>query len=113
MKIVHLTASTFYGGPERQMLGLAQHLPDEYQSQFLSFAEGGRCRAFLTAVRQAGFEGAALQADTPRIFAATREIAEHLKNVKANVLLCHGYKADLLGRRAARQAGVPVVAVSR
>src|SRR5262249_46837542 len=56
MKIVHLTASTFYGGPERQMLGLAQHLPERYETRFLSFAEGGRCRSFLGAVRQAGFE---------------------------------------------------------
>ena len=29
MNIVHLTASTFYGGPERQILGLARALaPD-------------------------------------------------------------------------------------
>src|SRR5436305_1951096 len=111
MNIVHLTASTFFGGPERQMLGLATHLPERYESHFLSFAEGGRCRAFLNAARQAGFEGIALKADTPRFFAATREIADHLRRVNASVLLCHGYKADLLGRRAARQAGVPVVAV--
>lgn len=38
MNIVHLTASTFYGGPERQMLGLARHLPDSYRSSFLSFS---------------------------------------------------------------------------
>jgi glycosyltransferase involved in cell wall biosynthesis len=113
MKIVHLTASTFLGGPERQMLGLAQHLPRPYESYFLSFAEGGRCRSFLTAVRHAGFEGAALQADTPHIFAATREIGDRLQSIGANVLLCHGYKADLLGRRAARSVGIPVVAVSR
>lgn len=54
------------------MLGLAQNLPEQYETQFLSFAEGGRCRPFLGAVRQAGFEGIALQADTPRFFAATR-----------------------------------------
>jgi glycosyltransferase involved in cell wall biosynthesis len=113
MKIVHLTASTFFGGPERQMLGLAQHLPSQYESHFLSFAEGGRCRSFLTAVRQAGFDGAALQSDTPHIFAATGEITERLQSIGADVLLCHGYKADLLGRRAARTAGIPVVAVSR
>jgi len=29
------------------------------------------------------------------------------------VLLCHGYKADVLGRKAARRVDVPVVAVSR
>ncbi len=113
MKIVHLTASTFHGGPERQMLGLAGNLPKGYETQFLSFSEGGRCKAFLSAARQAGFDALALEKDTPRFGAATREISEQLRAFQADVLLCHGYKADLLGRRAARRAGVPVVAVSR
>ena len=113
MNVVHLTASTFLGGPERQMLGLAQHLPAEDRSVFLSFSEGGRCRSFLAAARQQGCEAVALVNDTPRLLAATREITEHLRRVGADVLLCHGYKADLLGRRAARAAGIPAVAVSR
>jgi glycosyltransferase involved in cell wall biosynthesis len=113
MKIVHLTASVFHGGPERQMLGLARHLPDGYETLCLSFSEGGRCRAFLSAARREGVEALELQHDTPRFGAAKREIAEHLRRAHADVLLCHGYKADLLGRPAARRAGVPVVAVSR
>jgi glycosyltransferase involved in cell wall biosynthesis len=113
MNIVHLTASTFLGGPERQMLGLAHHLPPEDTSSFLSFAEGGRSRAFLTAVRRDGFEAVALANDTPRFFKAIREIAETLGRLQADVLLCHGYKANLLGRRAARRCGIPAVAVSR
>jgi glycosyltransferase involved in cell wall biosynthesis len=112
MIVVHLTASTFYGGPERQMLGLARHLPDD-RSVFLSFAEGGRCRPFLSAVRQQGCEGVALTNDTPWLRAAAREIAGHLERVGADVLCCHGYKADLVGRSAARRRGIPVVAVSR
>jgi len=113
MRIVHLTASTFHGGPERQMLGLAQALPPEDHSLFLSFAEGGRCRAFLTATRQQGFEASSLRSDTPHLLAAIAEIAGHLERFQADVLLCHGYKADLLGWRAARRRKVPVMAVSR
>ena len=45
--VVQLTSSTFYGGPERQMLGLAQTLVGEVRTIFFSFGEGGRCRAFL------------------------------------------------------------------
>lgn len=29
MRVVHLMASPFLGGPERQALGLARHLPSE------------------------------------------------------------------------------------
>jgi glycosyltransferase involved in cell wall biosynthesis len=113
MNIVHLTASTFYGGPERQMIGLARAMPEEDQSFFLSFREGGRSRAFLSMVRQAGFEAVALHYDTPRFRSAVNEVAGHLERVKADVLLCHGYKADLLGRPAARRCRIPALAVSR
>jgi glycosyltransferase involved in cell wall biosynthesis len=113
MNVVHLTASTLFGGPERQMLGLAGALVGECRSVFLSFAEGGRCRPFLDAARGEGFEAAALAHDTPHLRAATRELEWHLYRTSAEVLLCNGYKAALLGRIAARRAGVPVVAVSR
>jgi glycosyltransferase involved in cell wall biosynthesis len=111
--LVHLTASTFYGGPERQMLGLARQLAAQHRSAFLSFAEGGRCRSFLSAARHQGFEAVGLENDTPRLFAAVRELTAHLARLGADALFCHGYKANLLGRRAARRAGIPAVSVSR
>jgi glycosyltransferase involved in cell wall biosynthesis len=113
MNIVHLTASTFYGGPERQMLGLARHLPSCYRSVFLSFAEGGRCRPFINIARHHGFEAHALRHDTPHLWAAVGELREHLQRLGADVLCCHGYKANLLGRSATRQQHIPTVAVAR
>jgi glycosyltransferase involved in cell wall biosynthesis len=111
--VVHLTASTFYGGPERQMCGLARSLPRDYRSVFVSFSERGRCQAFLEEARHQGFEAVALEHDTPHFSAAIREVEALLCRVRADVLCCHGYKSDLLGRPAARRRGVPVVAVSR
>jgi glycosyltransferase involved in cell wall biosynthesis len=111
--VVHLTASTFYGGPERQMLGLARHLPPGYRTVFLSFAEGGRCAPFLDEARRHGFEARQLRHDTPHLPAALVELAEELTTVEAAVLCCHGYKATLLGRVAARRRQVPVISVSR
>ena len=113
MNIVHLTASLFHGGPERQMLGLAHELAETDQTLFLSFAEGGRCRQFLSTARHHGFEAAGLTSDTPRLWPAVREIAGHLERFGADVLCCHGYKANLLGRMAARRRKIPVVAVAR
>ena len=113
MNVVHLTASTFHGGPERQMLGLAEHLPREYQTRFFSFSEAGRSRAFIGASRRAGFEAATLKHDTPYFSGAIGEIVDCLTDADADVLLCHGYKANLLGNCAARRVGIPVVAVSR
>src|SRR5262249_28099768 len=98
MNVVHLTASTFFGGGERQTLGLARGMAQDTRSVFLSFAEGGRCRPFLGALRRAGFEGVQLENDTPRLWAASREVRARLERLRADVLLCHGYKANLLGR---------------
>jgi len=111
--IVHLLASTFVGGPERQLLGLARELSGDQRTLFFSFSEKGRCRSFLRQARQEGVEAQALKADTPWLGAAIREISHQLKEHKADILCCHGYKANLLGRSAARRVRVPVVAVSR
>jgi glycosyltransferase involved in cell wall biosynthesis len=113
MNVVHITASTFFGGPERQMLGLAKALPESLRTTFVSFAEGGRCAAFLDVVREHGFHAVRLANDTPRLAAAVRELAGVLRDTRDDVLLCHGYKANLLGRIASRRVGIPAVAVSR
>jgi glycosyltransferase involved in cell wall biosynthesis len=113
MNIVHLTASRFFGGPERQMLGLAEALPEGYSTVFLSFSESGCCREFLSKAEEAGFNAIALKHDTPHLLAARRELTKLLRRLRADFLLCHGYKADLIGRLAGRKLGIPVVAVSR
>jgi glycosyltransferase involved in cell wall biosynthesis len=113
MNILHLTASTFHGGPERQMLGLAHSLPNTDESVFLSFAEGGRCRHFLSTARHHGFEAVGLANDTPHLWAAVREVAGYLEHFRADLLCCHGYKANIVGRLAARRQRIPVIAVAR
>ena len=113
MNIVHLTSSTFYGGPERQILGLARAMAPTDHTTVLTFAEGGRCRTFLAEARRQYVEAAAIDHDTPRLRAAVADVTTELRRRKGDVLFCHGYKADLLGRFAARRVGVPVVSVSR
>jgi len=95
------------------MLGLADALRPEVETAFLSFPEDGCCRAFLAEVGRRGFGAQMLRNDSPRVLAVVRELAGLLRQVGADVLCCHGYKADLLGGWAARRAMVPVVAVSR
>ncbi len=95
------------------MLGLAEALPPHAETRFLSFAEGGRGAEFVAVARDRGFPARTLTHDTPHLRAAVREVAAELRDSSADVLLCHGYKANILGRLAARRVGVPVVAVSR
>jgi len=113
MNLVHLTSSTFFGGPERQMLGLAEFLPNSIRTTFVSFPEGGRCRPFMKQARSQGFDAVALTHDFPRLRRTLRELAAVLRGSACHLLLCHGYKANILGRTAARRIGIPAVAVSR
>lgn len=113
MNLVHLTASTFFGGPERQMLGLALALPETVRTTFATFPEGGRGGAFLDEVRKHGFATVPLKTDFPRVLTAVREVTDLLRVTACDVLICHGYKAHVLGRLAARRVGIPAVAVSR
>lgn len=113
MHVVHLTASTFFGGPERQMLGLGEHLPRPFTSTYVSYPEGGRCGEFLDKVQEAGFPAIQLSADTPQVPAALHELTHLLRSTRAGVLVCHTFKPNVLGRVAARRAGIPCVVVSR
>ena len=79
MLVVHLTASRFFGGPERQMLELARRLLPDIRSVFALFAEAGLCEALLGRARAEGFEGVALRHDTPRLLAALRELVAWLR----------------------------------
>jgi glycosyltransferase involved in cell wall biosynthesis len=112
MIIVNLVASPFVGGPEQQMLGLASSLPDDCRTVFVAFANSGKSAALVNEARRQGFEAIVLKHDAPEFGAAAREVAKHLRRLRADVLCCHGYKPDIIGWRAARQAGVPVVAVA-
>jgi glycosyltransferase involved in cell wall biosynthesis len=112
MRVVHLMASPFYGGPERQMLGLARHLPAEVESVFLSFPERGLAQRFLDEARRAGFGASALTHNTPRFAACVSEVAAELRRLNADLLCTSGYKPDLVGWRAARRVGIPVASIS-
>ncbi len=113
MEIAHLTASTFFGGPERQMIGLAKAIPEPYRFTFISFREHNRCQEFLSEVRREGFRAIALENDFPAWNKTISELSDQLKQNQIRILLCHGYKANIIGRIAAHRIGIPAIAVSR
>lgn len=112
MNVVHLMASPFFGGPERQVLGLARALPAAYQTIFLSFPERGLSEDFLARARAEGYPAIRLRENAPHLMRAVAEVADQLRQHRADVLCCSGYKPDILGWLAARQAGVPVLAIA-
>lgn len=112
LHVVQLTASRFFGGPEWQMLELAKEIADDTKTTFVSFSEGGHCQAFLDKAAEHGFDTHALACDTPHLIAATRELHDYVKRIGAHILCCNGYKANLIGLRAARKLAIPIISVS-
>jgi glycosyltransferase involved in cell wall biosynthesis len=114
MKVIaHLTASPCLGGPERQMLQLGEELASAYHSVYWTFREEERCWDFVRYANRLGVHAIALRYDTPNLVAVYEELKELLANERPSVLVCHGYKANLLGLLSAKKAGVPALAVSR
>jgi glycosyltransferase involved in cell wall biosynthesis len=112
MIVVNLASSPFFGGPEWQMLGLATSLPAEFRSRFLLFPDGGRSRPFGEELRRHGVDATVLESNWPRLRATVREVAAWLRSLGADVLCCHGYKADIIGYLATRRLGVPALSIS-
>ncbi len=112
MIVAQLLASPFFGGPERQALGLCQHLPNEIESHFYSYAENGKAQDFLSRAASAGFATTMLQENWPHLLRCRRELADHLIRIDADILCTHGYKPDILGILAARAAGIPAISIA-
>ncbi len=115
MRILHLTASPFFGGPERVILDIvrAQSAPEfDVESLVVSFSENGNCRPFIEQVEKAGFSGRILKNDMPRLVAATVELSRFLRDEKIDVIVAHGHKSRMVGWFAARRTGIPIVGVS-
>ena len=112
MRIAHLLASPFFGGPERQVLGFTQHLPPSCQSLFLSFSERGQARDFLRRAHEAGYESRELRTNWPRALAAVNEVVRNLRQWRADILITSGYKPDLIGYFAARRLHIPLLSIA-
>lgn len=113
MNVVHLTDSPFFGGPERQMLGLAVNLPKSIQTTILCFRDNGSSAPFVQRLGEAKVDARMLTHANPHFIAMVADVVGELAAKRADVLISHGYKADILGLVAARIARVPILAVSR
>ncbi len=94
------------------MLGAALSLAAWCRPVFMLFPDKGKSQAFKRQLQGHGLETFVLSKDTPHLGAMVREVAGRIRDLGADLLCCHGYKADLVGLLGARRAGVPVIAVS-
>lgn len=113
MKVVHLTDSPFFGGPERQILGLALSLPPKIRTRILCFRDHSSSAPFLRQLEKVGVSARMLGHANPRFLRMIADVRAELRAERAELLICHGYKANVLGWFAARGLGIRVLSVSR
>ncbi len=112
--VLHLRASDFVGGPERQILRYAEFERNGPVSvilgTFVGPDEGGE---FLEAAGQRGFETLALPAGKAASLRALRLLRRFLRERRVDLICTHGYRADVLAMLAARGQHTPVASFLR
>jgi len=114
MNVAHLIGTNFFGGPERQILNHALRVQVYgVTPQIISFAEHGKSNKLLRRATEKGIASRELGLRSPFHPGAVTELAEFMKILGTDLLVGHGYKANIVGRLATWNAGIPFLAVSR
>lgn len=102
-RVLHLRASNFLGGPERQLIRYGHfHSDPRFAPVFATFEGSGE--PFADALRKRGLECVMLPAGS---WAAVVALSRYIARQEVALVCTHGYKADVLGWLACRRK-VPV-----
>jgi glycosyltransferase involved in cell wall biosynthesis len=102
VRILHLMASNFVGGPEKQVLYHALEGASPAREIWIgSFCKGPARPEFLQRAEEMGLPTLELWSSRfdPRV---VFELAEKLRREEISILCTHGYKANLVGQAATR-----------
>ncbi len=110
--ILHLIASNFVGGPEKQILHHARDMAgSSFPVSVASFKDSPQIPEILEVAAASGIPAHSLPGGIRP--AALRGLIHLLKQEKFTILCTHGYKANFLGRIACLSTGTPQVAFVR
>jgi glycosyltransferase involved in cell wall biosynthesis len=112
--VMHLRASNFVGGPEKQVLEHFVRLDkSSFRPLLCTFSEPGTRDELRLAAEGLGIECRSIPAVSPLNLSNILQLARLLKEEGVAILCTHGYKPNVLGAIACRLAGVRTIAVSR
>lgn len=113
-KIMHLIATNFHGGPEKQIVEHLKRLNStRYQGTLASYLEGGNPNETLRQAEIAGLKNYGIPMSSRFDVRALWRLIQLLGHEKIDLLCTHGYKSTVMGWWAGRRVGIPVVAFSR
>jgi glycosyltransferase involved in cell wall biosynthesis len=112
--IMHLTATNFYGGPEKQIVEHLMRLENNYyRGVIASFLEDQRPNETLERAKTAGLIHRGIPMSGPVDVRAQWKLNKLLRQEKVDLLCVHGYKACVMGWWAGLRLKIPVLAFSR
>lgn len=114
MRVVHLRASNFYGGPERQLHFHARlALPSRHRLTIATFSTDGGRPEFLTPMETDGIDCTVFSSRSSYDPAVVRAVRDYLQNERVDLLCTHDYRSAVLGGWATRGSGTRWIAFSR
>ena len=114
LRIMHLVACSFFGGPEKQILRQAEYLDSElFELTSASFTDGGGENEFLRQAKQRGIKTAAIWTKNAYDFGSVKRIRRALAENQVHLLCTHTYRPNILGFFAVRGTEAKQIAFSR
>ncbi len=111
---MHLRASNFVGGPEKQILEHFARLDRErFRPILVTYVAMGSIDPLGDEAVRRGFHTIRLPALSPLNPGAILHVARIIKQENVAILCTHGYKPNILGFFASKMCGVPAIAISR
>ncbi|MCM2272759.1 MAG: glycosyltransferase family 4 protein [candidate division Zixibacteria bacterium] len=114
IRVLHLRASNFYGGPERQLhLHALQAKSSEMELHIASFSERHQSPEFLKVIEADGIPIHLVEVTSAYDRGAIGKLRDLLNRSGISILCTHDYRSHLIGWLAARGSAVRWIAFSR
>jgi glycosyltransferase involved in cell wall biosynthesis len=113
-KVLHLIATNFFGGPEKQIIEHLKRLnPKLFRGILSSFSEWGEPNELLETAGAQGLTHYSIPMHGPFDFRAQFHLNRIIRSEGIDILVVHHYKACVMGWWAGRKFRIPVLAYSR
>ncbi len=114
MNILHLRASNFYGGPERQIHQHARKaLNTNFNITIASFSEQNKEPEFLAPIAKDDVFTHCFQVNSAYDKKAISLLEEYIKSNDIAVLCTHDYRSDFIARQVRKRSSIKWIAFSR
>ncbi len=113
MKVIHMIATNFVGGPEKQILSHIEYLVEnDCQVVIVTFDEPGGLE-LSECSKMLGIDVLLLPSEVSQVFSAYKALSGFIKDYEPDVLCAHGFKGGVLAFLLKVRCGQKYIVVSR